>query len=260
MDRVALVTGGASGIGRASAEEMTKIGFRVVIADIDGDGAAAVAQELPGASSVTVDVTDASAVQQVARDAVESVGRIDALIASAGVVSPTALLETSPEVWDYVMSVDVGGVFNACRAVLPVMIDQGGGAIVNVASVAGLVALPNRAAYCAAKGAVISLTKSIAIDYVDVGVRANCVCPGSVDTPWVERLLANSDEPQRLLAEIVARQPMGRLGTATEIAKAIAYLASDAAAFVTGSALVIDGGLTSGLTRATAQATRRPHT
>jgi len=247
--KVALVTGGASGIGRASAEEMTKLGFRVTIADIDEPRAAAVAEKLVGASAVRVDVSDAGAMQGVADALVDSAGRIDALITSAGVVSATALLETSPEDWEHVMSVNVGGVFNACRAVLPAMLAQGSGAIVNVASVAGLVALPSRAAYCAAKGAVISLTRSIAIDYVDAGVRANCVCPGSIDTPWVERLLASSETPEQLLAEIVARQPMGRLGQPGEIAKAIAYLANDDAAFITGSALVIDGGLTSGLLR-----------
>jgi NAD(P)-dependent dehydrogenase (short-subunit alcohol dehydrogenase family) len=124
------------------------------------------------------------------------------------------------------------------------MIEREGGVIVNVASIAGLVAVRNRAAYCASKGAAIAITRSMAIDHVGQGIRVNCICPGSIDTPWVDRLLAASDDPEATRAEIVARQPIGRMGTPEEVAAGVAYLASDEAAFATGSALILDGGLT----------------
>ena len=129
---------------------------------------------------------------------------------------------------------------------LPGMLAQGSGAIVNTASVAGLVGLRDRAAYCATKGAVISLTKQVAVQYAGTGVRCNCVCPGTVDSPWVGRLLDGAEDPEATLAALVARQPLGRLGRPDEVAKAALYLASDDAAFVTGSALVIDGGIVAG--------------
>ena len=139
---------------------------------------------------------------------------------------------------------NVRGTFLCSRAVLPAMIERGGGVIVNVASAGSLVAIPTRAAYCASKGAVLALTRAMAIDHVEQGIRVNCVCPGSIDTPWVERLVEAADDPEAALADIVARQPMRRLGGADEVAKAIAYLASDDAAYATGSALVLDGGWT----------------
>jgi enoyl-[acyl-carrier-protein] reductase (NADH) len=142
------------------------------------------------------------------------------------------------EVWERVFAVNVTGVYNACRAALPAMIERGRGSIVNVASVAGLVGLPQRAAYCASKGAVISLTRAMAIDHVADGVRVNCVCPGTVDTPWVARLLDASGDAAAARERLAARQPLGRLGTPQEIAEAIGYLAD--AEFATGTALVVD--------------------
>jgi NAD(P)-dependent dehydrogenase (short-subunit alcohol dehydrogenase family) len=164
----------------------------------------------------------------------------------AGIGSTQTVLDTPPELWEAVFAVNVRGVFNTCRAVLPGMIGRGGGVVVNAASIAGLVGLRNRAAYCASKGAVVALTKAMALDHVGQGIRVNCVCPGTVDTPWVGRLLDAAEDPAAARAALVARQPIGRLGTAEEVAKAIAYLASDDAAFVTGTELVIDGGLVAG--------------
>ena len=142
------------------------------------------------------------------------------------------------------MAVNVKSVFLGCKYAIPHMIAQGGGVIVNTASVAGMVGLVKRASYSASKGAVIALTRQVAIEYVEQGVRVNCLCPGTVDSPWVGRLLGQADDPGAARAALVARQPMGRLGTPEEVAAAALYLASDDAAFITGTGLVIDGGLT----------------
>ncbi len=230
--RVALVTGAASGIGRATALELAARGWRVTGLDRAGG---------EGVDHV-VDVTDTDAVAET----VAAVGPVDVLANVAGIGSTQNVVETPPELWDAVFAVNVRGIFNTCRAVVPGMVERGGGVIVNAASIAGLVGLRDRAAYCASKGAVVALTKAMAIDHVDDGIRVNCVCPGTVDTPWVGRLLSASEDPAATRAALVARQPMGRLGTAEEVAKAIAYLASDDAAFVTGTELVIDGGLVAG--------------
>lgn len=238
MRPTALVTGAGSGIGRATARELDSRGYRVVAADLDVGAADACAAALRDAASVWLDVTDPAGVARTVADE----GPFDVLVNSAGIGSTDTVPNTSNEVWAAVFAVNVTGVFNTCRAVMPGMVARGGGAIVNVASVAGLVGLPNRAAYCASKGAVVSLTRAMAIDHVSDRVRVNCVCPGTVDTPWVGRLLDAADDPAAARATLAARQPMGRLGTPEEIAGAIGYLAE--AEFVTGTALVIDGGLT----------------
>jgi 2-keto-3-deoxy-L-fuconate dehydrogenase len=235
--RRALVTGAGSGIGEAVARGLHAEGAEVVLADAVGERVEGVAAELgERAEPLALDVRDEAAVAA----AVEG---LDVLANIAGVGSTTNAPDTPVEVWDDVFAVNARGTFLCCKHVIPSMIERGGGAIVNMASVAGLVGLPNRAAYCASKGAVISLTRALAIDHVRDGVRVNAVCPGTVDSPWVRRLVEDVGES---LDALRARQPMGRLGTTDEIAQAVLYLASDAAAFVTGSALVIDGGLTAG--------------
>jgi len=154
------------------------------------------------------------------------------------------VIDCEPDDWDRVMTVNVKSVYLGCKYVLPHMIRQGGGVIVNTASVAGMVGIVKRASYSASKGAVIALTRQVAMDFVEHGIRVNCVCPGTVDSPWVGRLLNQTDDPAAARASLVARQPMGRLGTPEEVAAAALYLASDDAAFITGTGLVIDGGLT----------------
>jgi 2-keto-3-deoxy-L-fuconate dehydrogenase len=235
--RRALVTGAGSGIGEAVARGLHAEGAEVVLADAVGGRAEGVAAELgERAEPLALDVRDEAAVAA-------AVDGLDVLANIAGVGSTTNAPDTPVEVWDDVFAVNARGTFLCCKHAIPSMIERGGGAIVNMASVAGLVGLPNRAAYCASKGAVISLTRALAIDHVRDGIRVNAVCPGTVDSPWVRRLVEDVGES---LDALRARQPMGRLGTTDEIAQAVLYLASDAAAFVTGSALVIDGGLTAG--------------
>jgi NAD(P)-dependent dehydrogenase (short-subunit alcohol dehydrogenase family) len=235
--RRALVTGAGSGIGEAVARGLHAEGAEVVLADAVGERVEGVAAELgERAAPLALDVRDEAAVAA-------AVDGLDVLANIAGVGSTTNAPDTPVGVWDDVFAVNARGTFLCCKHAIPSMIEGGGGAIVNMASVAGLVGLPNRAAYCASKGAVISLTRALAIDHVRDGIRVNAVCPGTVDSPWVRRLV---EEVGESLDALRGRQPMGRLGTTDEIAQAVLYLASDAAAFVTGSALVIDGGLTAG--------------
>ena len=234
-DKRALVTGAASGIGEATARLLHAEGAEVVLADVEGGRLEALAAELGNRATVRVlDVRDEA---QVA----PAVAGIDVLVNVAGIGSTHDAPGTPLELWEDVFAVNARGTFLCCKHAIPGMRERGGGAIVNVSSVAALVGLKNRAAYSASKGAVVALTRALAVDHVGDGIRVNAVCPGTVDSPWVRRLV---EEVGESLDSLRARQPMGRLGTTDEIAEAIAYLASDAAAFVTGSVLVIDGGLT----------------
>ena len=223
-----LVTGAGSGIGAAVARRFAADGAEVIVADLSPE---AVADEL-GAEAVVLDVRDEEQVAGAMAD-------LDVLVNVAGIGSTTNAPETTLDVWENVFAVNARGTFLCCKHAIPGMAARGGGSIVNIASVAGLIGLRNRAAYCASKGAVISLTRALAIDHVAEGIRVNAVAPGTVDSPWVRRLVEDVGES---LDALRARQPLGRLGTPEEIADAVAYLA--AAEFVTGSVLVIDGGLT----------------
>lgn len=218
----ALVTGAGSGIGAAVARRLAADGLDVVRADARD----------PGEGGVILDVRDEAQVAPAMRD-------LDVLVNVAGIGSTTTAPDTPLEVWDDVFAVNARGTFLCCKYAIPGMAARGGGSIVNVASVGALVGLRNRAAYCASKGAVVALTRALAVDHVDDGVRVNAVCPGTVDSPWVRRLVEESGET---LETLRARQPMGRLGTTEEIADAVAYLVS--AEFATGTILTIDGGLT----------------
>ena len=224
----ALITGAGSGIGAAVARLLAAEGAEVIVADLFPE---AVADEL-GAEAVVLDVRHEAEVEFAMAD-------LDVLVNCAGIGSTTSAPETTLEVWENVFAVNARGTFLCCKYAIPGMAARGGGSIVNIASVAALVGLPNRAAYCASKGAVLSLTRALAVDHVADGIRVNAVAPGTVDSPWVRRLVEDVGES---LDALRARQPMGRLGTPEEIAEAVAYLA--AAEFVTGSVLVIDGGLT----------------
>ena len=236
--RRALVTGAGSGIGESVARGLHAEGAEVVLADLSGERVQAVADELGDRSSaIALDVRDEDEV------AAATAGGFDILANIAGVGSTTTAPDTSLEVWENVFAVNSRGTFLCCKHAIPAMVERGGGVIVNMASIAGMVGLKNRAAYCASKGAVIAFTRALAIDHVGDGIRVNAVCPGTVDSPWVRRLVEDVGES---LDTLRARQPMGRLGSTDEVAKAVLYLASDDADFVTGSTLVIDGGMTAG--------------
>jgi 2-keto-3-deoxy-L-fuconate dehydrogenase len=224
----ALVTGGGSGIGAAVCRGLAAEGAAVVVADLEPR---VVAAEL-GAEALRLDVRNEQEVAPAVTD-------LDVLVNAAGIGSTTNAPDTPLEVWEEVFAVNARGTFLCCKHTVPGMVERGGGAIVNVASVAGLVGLRNRAAYCASKGAVIGLTRALAVDHVADGVRVNAVAPGTVDTPWVRRLV---EEVGESLDALRARQPLGRLGTPEEVADAVLYLVG--ATFVTGTVLTIDGGLT----------------
>lgn len=238
--QTAVVTGAGSGIGAQIAEQLLSAGARVLAADIQPSDAP------DGAERISCNVSEEQQVLSMIDTAHRLFGSIDLLFNNAGIGSTTNVLDTSVHDWDRVFAVNVRGVFLGIKHALPGMLAQGHGVIVNTASVAGLIGLPDRAAYCASKGAVIALSRQVAIQWAGAGIRCNCICPGTVDSPWVGRLMSQAPDPAQRRRELIARQPLGRLGTPAEIARAALYLASDDAAFITGTELVIDGGILAG--------------
>ena len=243
--RSAIVTGAASGIGAASAEAFASEGARVVVSDRDGDGCEAVAARIREAGGeavgVAADVTDAAQVAELVDAAVDAHGGLDVLHCNAGVVLTRRLEDTTAEDIDRVFGVNVKGVINCVQAGLPHLRKRPGN-IVITASKVGLVAQYNTPIYNASKGAVITLTKSLAIDYAKEGIRVNCVCPGIIDTPLFRDYIEGLPDPERELQEHSVAQPLGRLGTAEDCATVALFLASDDAGFVTGVPLLVDGG------------------
>ena len=236
----ALVTGAASGIGAATAARFIAEGARVAGIDLDRAGMAASNLE----ARLLADVADAKAIAAAVDAAAEQLGGLDVVVASAGVAGRGTAADTLPGEWERIFAVNVLGVYLTARAAIPHLRRAGGGAIVNVASQLGLVAAANAAAYCASKGAVVQLTRAMAVDHGPEGIRVNCVCPGPTDTPLLEPYFAGAPDPAAERAAYERAQVHGRLVEATEVADAILYLASPAAASTMGVALVVDGGYT----------------
>jgi 2-keto-3-deoxy-L-fuconate dehydrogenase len=233
----ALVTGGASGIGLATTHALLSRGDQVAVLDKAPDG------RPDGAHGVAVDITDDRQVRSAVEEAAAKLGGLDVLVNNAG-VGARGTVEDNPDAeWRAVFDCNVLGLVRVTRAALPHLRSSAGAAIVNVCSIAGTAGLPSRALYSASKGAVLSLTRAMAVDHLPDGIRVNCVNPGTVDTPWVTRLLDAADDPVAERAALEARQPIGRLVTADEVAAAIVYLASPAAGAITGTALAVDGGM-----------------
>jgi NAD(P)-dependent dehydrogenase (short-subunit alcohol dehydrogenase family) len=235
----ALVTGGASGIGLATARLLASRGARVAVLDRTDEPPAAPLE------FVRADVTDEDAVAAAVGDAVGRLGRLDVLVNNAGVGAQGTVEDNPSEEWRTVHAVNVLGIVHVTRAALPHLRRSEHAAIVNTCSVAATIGLPQRALYSATKGAVLSLTLAMATDHLPDGIRVNCVNPGTADTPWIGRLLDQAPDPAAERAALEARQPLGRLVSADEVAQAIAYLASPAAAATTGTVLTVDGGLES---------------
>jgi NAD(P)-dependent dehydrogenase (short-subunit alcohol dehydrogenase family) len=236
----ALVTGGASGIGEATVRAISAAGARVIIADIDRQRAYSLCRELSGVSAVDLDITDQAAVERV----FGTIPALDFLINNAGIGFVGSIEETSLADFQRLFRVNVEGTYLVTRAGLSKILEARG-VIVNIGSVAGLVGFKRRFAYCSTKGAIVAMTRQLAVEYAG-RIRVNCVCPGTVDTPFVEAYLETNHkhEKEKVRSELKARQPVGRLGRPDEIAHMVVYLCSREAEFVTGSIAVIDGGLT----------------
>lgn len=248
--RAALVTGAGSGIGRATAELFSAEGAAVGVVDMSAESAEETVAKITAAGghalALVADVTSAEAVEAVVAKAVSELGRLDVLYNNAGVDSRGSAAEATEEDWDRCFAVNVKGTFLCSKAVIPHLRNAGGGAIVNQGSVAGLVAVPNFAAYCAAKGAVVALTRSMAIDFAPHRIRVNAICPGTVFTPLMEPMLRarGGGDLEAGLAKTLVKYPIGRLGTPEEIARVALFLSSDESSFMTGSIVTADGGMT----------------
>jgi 2-keto-3-deoxy-L-fuconate dehydrogenase len=234
---VALVTGGASRIGLAVVDRLASHGATVACLDLEAG------PEGERIVSIKTDVTDQSSIDAAVAGVAERFGRIDVLVNNAGIGAVGTVEDNDDDEWRRVFDVNVLGMVRMMRAALPHLRQSEYGAVVNTASIVSWAGLPNRACYSASKGAVYALTLAMAADCLADGIRVNCVCPGTVDTPWVGRLLSATADPAAARAALEARQPMGRLGRADEIAAAIVFLADPSSSFVTGTALAIDGGM-----------------
>ena len=244
--KTALVTGAASGIGEAIAHALARAGAHTFVADLDANTGEAVAETLRSdgceAEFIQLDVANGEACKTAAARVLSRCGNLDILVNNAGIGHVGTILTTDSDDLDRLYAVNVRGMFDLTKAFIPSMIERKSGAIVNLASIGGIVAIRDRIAYCTTKFAVVGFTKCIALDHALDGIRANAVCPGRVETDFVKRRLAEYPDPKKAYEEMAATQAIGRMGRPEEIAAAVLYLASDEAAFVTGTALEIDGG------------------
>jgi NAD(P)-dependent dehydrogenase (short-subunit alcohol dehydrogenase family) len=234
---VAIVTGGSSGIGAAIAERLAAGGAEVAVLDVNPDAAAS------QFFSVAADIGDDTSVRAAVKAVVDRFGRLDILVNNAGIGAQGTVADNDDDEWERVLNVNVIGIARMTRAALPELRKSHSAAIVNTASIAATAGLPQRALYSASKGAVLALTRAMAADHLAEGIRVNCVNPGTADTPWVTRLLGMAADPTAERAALNARQPSGRLVSASEVADAVAYLASPRSRSTTGASIAVDGGM-----------------
>ena len=246
--KVALITGAGSGIGQETARRFAEEGALVAAADLRGDTAAETAETIGAAAlGLELDVTSPASIDDGIQATAERYGGLDVVVNNAGVTIVGAAHELDDGDWDRELDTNLKSVYLVAKAAWPHLVARGGGVILSTASIAGLWAIPADAAYCASKAGVIMLTKCLALDGAKAGIRANCVCPGFTQTPMIEGYFADQPDPDEARRLAVGLHPLGRMGTPRDIADAFVYLASDEAAWVTGEALVVDGGLTSGI-------------
>lgn len=247
-DKVALITGAGSGIGQASAIKFAREGAKVVAVDIHQEGneetVSSIRADGGSATPVHGDVTDSGEVGLMIKAALETYGRLDILFNNAGISIRGTILDIGEEDFERVFAVNVKGVFLGCKAAIPVMKSQGGGVILNTASQLGVVGVEASAVYPATKGAVIQLTRCLALDHADDGIRVNCICPGPIDTPMARRNRAQTGDPAAALRARLENIPLNRIGTPQEMADLAAFLCSDEASYITGAAILADGGWT----------------
>ena len=245
--RKAIITGAAAGIGFETARRFAAEGAQVVLSDIDGTAVDAAAGKIDGAIAITADVTDQGQINRMVSGAIEAFGGLDIIVNNAG-IPMLGTVETLAEAdWDREIDVNLKSIYRTGRAVWPHFKSQGGGVILNTASIAGLLGSPGQASYGAAKAGVINLTRCMAIDGAAIPIRVNCICPGFIETPMVLAYLEGQDDPAASRAQVDAMHPLGGIGRPADIANGFVYLASDEASWVTGTALTIDGGLTAGI-------------
>ncbi|GAB2453606.1 SDR family NAD(P)-dependent oxidoreductase [Xylanimonas ulmi] len=244
--KVAIVTGGGGGIGASTSKAMAREGARVALLDIDHAAAAQVAQDIRDSGresiAIEVDVSDAIAVDAAVDEVLSAYGRVDVLFNNAGIIRRTNILDTNVDDWDLVMGVNVRSVFLVSRRVIPIMAAQGGGSIVNTGSGWGLKGGDNAISYCASKGAVVNMSRALAIDHGSQGIRVNSVNPGDVLTQMVRDEARQLGQDEIAFRDQAADRPLGRMGTPDEVAEAVVWLASDRASYITGASIVVDGG------------------
>lgn len=244
MNVAVIVTGAGSGIGRAIAQRFVRDGHEVIGVDVAAAGLAETVGAAGSMHTALCDVTSESAVAELFADLDQAGRTVGVLINNAGIGTAATIPTTTVEQWQSMFNVNCLGTFLMCRAALRRMLPAGAGVIVNVSSVAGLVGVRERAAYCASKSAVIGLTRAIAVDHATDGIRCNAIAPGTVDTPWVDRILSDKPDKDQARRDMERRQLTGRMGTADEVAAGVAFLASPEASYMNGSVLIMDGGMT----------------
>jgi len=245
-DKVVLITGGASGIGRATALLFAHEGAAVSVVDLDEAGGRAVARKIvdQGGESIFIrcDVGQAADCQHAVMQTVEKLGSLDILFNNAGIIRRATVIDTTEEDWDLVMAANVKSIFLLSKYAIPIMKGAGGGVIINTGSGWGLVGGRRAVSYCASKGAVVNMTRAMALDHGPENIRVNCICPGDIDTGMLRNEARQLGEPDETFLAAAADRPLGRIGRPEDIAQAALYLASDASSFVTGASLVVDGG------------------